>query len=154
MNLPLRADCRVHRFISEGGREVGVAAESGGEMFEVRAGEVILSAGAVVSPQLLMLSGIGPAEHLAEHGIGVIADVPGVGQNLQDHPMVFMVWSTVPGYEYHLDQRRIQMALRYTASGSPDRNDMIVYMMSLGTERPERGGDRSEGHTSELPSQA
>ena len=143
LNLTIRADCRVHRIIIEGGRAVGVAAESGGEMFEVRAGEVILSAGAVVSPQLLMLSGIGPAEHLAEHGIGVIADVPGVGQNLQDHPMVFMVWSTVPGYEYHLDQRRIQMALRYTASGSPDRNDMIVYMMSLGTERPERGGDRN-----------
>lgn len=143
LNLTIRADSRVHRIVIEGGRAVGIVAESGGEMFEVCAGEVILSAGAVVSPQLLMLSGIGPAEHLEEHGIGVLADVPGVGQNLQDHPMVFMVWRTAPGYEYNFDQRRIQMALRYTATGSPDRNDMIVYMMSLGTERPERGGDRN-----------
>ena len=127
----------------EEGWAVGVGVESGGEAFKVRAGEVSLAAGAVGSPQLLMLSGVGSAKHLEEHGIGVIADVPGVGQNLQDHPMVYMVWRMVPGFEYDFDLRRIQLALRYTATGSPDRNDMIVYMMSIGTERTERGGDRN-----------
>jgi choline dehydrogenase len=143
LNVTIRAGCRVHRIIIEEGRAVGVAVESGGEMFEVRAGEVILSAGAVVSPQLLMLSGIGPADHLAEHGIGVIADVPGVGQNLQDHPMVYVAWHTAPDFEYRFDRKRLQLALRYTASGSSELNDMIVYMNSIGTERPERGGDRN-----------
>jgi choline dehydrogenase-like flavoprotein len=54
-------------------------------------GEVLLSAGAFGSPQLLMLSGIGPADHLREHGIGRVHDLPGVGENLHDHPDVVMV---------------------------------------------------------------
>lgn len=51
-------------------------------------GEVLLAAGAIHSPQVLMASGVGPAEHLAEHGIDVVSDLPGVGSNLQDHPAV------------------------------------------------------------------
>lgn len=144
LNLTLRPETIVHRIIIENGRAVGVVAESGGEMFEVRAGQVIVSAGAVVSPQLLMLSGVGPAEHLEDHGIGVIADVPGVGQNLQDHPMVYLVWDTTPDYEYQLDKKRLQISLRYRATDSPDRNDMIVYMNSATTERVERGGSRND----------
>lgn len=139
--MTIRAGCRVHRIIIENRRAVGVVAESDGEMFEVRAGEVIVSAGAVVSPQLLMLSGIGPAGHLEGHGIKVVADVPGVGRNLQDHPKVFVVWSTVPDFEYHLDRKRLQLALRYTASESHERNDMAVYMDSISTGRLDRGGD-------------
>jgi choline dehydrogenase len=56
--------------------------------------EVILSAGAIGSPQLLMLSGVGPADHLHEHNIAVMADSPGVGANLSDHPVVTAMWST------------------------------------------------------------
>ncbi len=52
------------------------------------AGEVVLSAGAIHSPKILMHSGIGPAEQLQQHGIAVIVDAPGVGENLHDHPMV------------------------------------------------------------------
>ena len=141
LNMTIRSGCRVHRIIIENRRAVGVVAESGGEMFEVRAGEVIVSAGAVVSPQLLMLSGIGPADHLEGHAIKVVADVPGVGRNLQDHPKVFVVWSTVPDFEYHLDRKRLQLALRYTASESHERNDMAVYMDSISTGRLDRGGD-------------
>ena len=141
LNMTIRADCRVHRIIIENGRAVGVVAESRGEMFEVRAGEVIVSAGAVVSPQLLMLSGIGPADHLEGHGIKVIADVPGIGQNLQDHPKVFVLWNTVPDYEYDFERNRLQLALRYTANGSHERNDMAVYMDAISTGRLDRGGD-------------
>jgi len=73
-----------------GGRAVGVTyRDRSGQTVHVRAdGEVILSAGALVSPKVLMLSGIGPAEHLGEHGITCHLDAPGVGQNLIDHPEV------------------------------------------------------------------
>ncbi len=144
LNLTIKAGCLVHRVIIENGRVVGLITEAGGELFEVRANEVILSAGAVVSPQLLMLSGVGPADHLNSHGLEVVADVPGVGQNLQDHPLVFLLWDTVPDYEYRLDVRRLQISLRYTATGSNERNDMIAYMNSAcSAARAERGGDRN-----------
>ena len=77
----------------EGKKAVGVEYLQGGELKQARAGrEVIVSAGALQSPKVLMLSGIGPAAHLAAHGIDVVVDLPGVGQNLQDHvqlPVVF-----------------------------------------------------------------
>ena len=73
----------VERVLIEEGRAVGIALSGGREVRARR--EVIVSASAINSPKLLMLSGIGPATHLAEHGIDVVADRPGVGQNLQDH---------------------------------------------------------------------
>ncbi len=79
----------------EGDRAVGVSYRIGGREVTARADrEVLLCGGAVNSPQLLMLSGIGPAAHLREHGIDVKADLAGVGQRLQDHPAVPMIWYT------------------------------------------------------------
>ena len=76
----------ARRIIMEDGRAVGVEIERGGKIEVISARrEVIVSASSINSPKLLMLSGIGPAAHLAEHGIEVVADRPGVGQNLQDH---------------------------------------------------------------------
>jgi choline dehydrogenase len=76
----------ARRLVIEDGRAVGVEVERGGRIEVIRAeAEVILAASSLNSPKLLMLSGIGPAAHLAEHGIELVADRPGVGQNLQDH---------------------------------------------------------------------
>ncbi|NIZ15029.1 choline dehydrogenase [Phaeobacter sp. HF9A] len=76
----------ARKVVIEEGRAVGVEVERGGKVEVIRANvEVILAASSLNSPKLLMLSGIGPAHHLAEHGIEVLADRPGVGQNLQDH---------------------------------------------------------------------
>ena len=66
----------------------------GAEEFAVADAEIILAGGAIGSPQLLMLSGVGPADHLREHNIPVMADSPGVGANLSDHPVVPAMWST------------------------------------------------------------
>ena len=55
--------------------------------------EVVVSAGTLTTPRLLMASGVGPAEHLREHGIELVSDVPGVGENLQDHLMLIMMWN-------------------------------------------------------------
>ena len=85
-NLDVRTKVRVERILVENGRAVGVSYRQGGRRRTARcAGDVILAAGAFGSPQLLMLSGIGPAAHLREHGLDVVADRPGVGENLQDH---------------------------------------------------------------------
>ena len=85
-NLDVVTGALVRRIVLENGRAVGVAYARGGQETQVRCErEVLLSAGAINSPQLLMLSGIGPADHLADHGITVAVDSPYVGRNLQDH---------------------------------------------------------------------
>ena len=88
-NLTLRTNAFVTKIEIDGTRATGVTyAGSDGRLVTVRAGaEIILSGGAINSPQLLMLSGIGPGAHLREHGIEVKVESPGVGQNLQDHPV-------------------------------------------------------------------
>jgi choline dehydrogenase len=94
-NLTVQTDALVTGVAIEAGRAVGVRYLLRGVEETARAeAEVILAAGAIGSPQLLMLSGIGPADHLAEHGIGVVADSPGVGANLSDHPIVTAMWHT------------------------------------------------------------
>jgi choline dehydrogenase len=84
-NLQLRTHARVARVLIEQDRATGVVLQHARGEEIIRAGEVILAAGAINSPQLLMLSGIGPADHLREHGIAALADLPGVGTGLQDH---------------------------------------------------------------------
>jgi choline dehydrogenase-like flavoprotein len=86
-NLQVETDAVATRILFEGRRAVGVEYMQGGQKRIVRARrEVILCAGALQSPQMLMLSGIGPGAHLRQFGIAVLHDLPGVGQNLQDHP--------------------------------------------------------------------
>jgi choline dehydrogenase len=88
-NLDIITDALVERIRIEGGRAQGVTIVKDGYREELSAGaEVVVCGGAINSPQLLMLSGIGPAENLRALGIDVVQDVPGVGANLQDHPTV------------------------------------------------------------------
>lgn len=104
-------------------------AASRGEMFRVLADEVVLAAGPIGSPQTLMLSGIGPADLLKRSGVPVVVDAPGVGQNLRDHPTVHVRYAAKDSYA--MPDAKIgpqKVALRYTAPGSPLRNDMMTVM--------------------------
>ncbi len=102
-NLVVRLQSPVRRLIVEHGRAVGVvhADAGGGERIVHADGEIVVAAGSLVTPQLLMLSGIGPADHLAAHGIDCLVDLPGVGSNLIDHPEVPMVAYFNGPYGYH-----------------------------------------------------
>ncbi|QEA13510.1 GMC family oxidoreductase [Comamonas flocculans] len=96
-NLHVITGAHATRVLLQGQRAVGVAYRHGGQERTLHAErEVVLSAGAFQSPQLLMLSGIGPGAHLREHGLPVALDLPGVGAHLHDHPDVVQVWD-VPG---------------------------------------------------------
>jgi choline dehydrogenase len=91
-NLTTRTGAQVTRVTFDGDRATGVEFEQGGQRLRAEAtGEVVLSAGAVNSPHLLLLSGVGDADHLDEHDIDVQQALPGVGRNLQDHLFAFVV---------------------------------------------------------------
>jgi choline dehydrogenase len=94
-SLTIATNAHARRLLIENGRVAGVEYEQGGAVRTARAErEVIVSAGAYASPQLLMLSGIGPAAQLREHGIDVAVDNANVGQHLMEHPMCFLNWRT------------------------------------------------------------
>ncbi|MEO1291227.1 MAG: choline dehydrogenase, partial [Pseudomonadota bacterium] len=115
--------CFARRVVIEEGRAVGVEVERGGTVEVVRARrEVVLAASAFNSPKLLMLSGIGPAAHLAEHGIGLVADRAGVGQNLQDHLELYIQQAciqpiTLFKYWNWLGKARVGLEWMLTCSG-------------------------------------
>ena len=100
-NLQVVTGARVQRVVVERGRATGVEYRHRGRLHQAGASaEVLLCGGAVNSPQLLMLSGIGPAAHLRLHGIQVQADLPGVGGNLQDHLDICTLYHCPPGLSY------------------------------------------------------
>lgn len=93
-NLTIVTNAHVQKVVVKDKRAVAVTyKDRGGALQTVEAGrEIVLSGGSINSPQLLMLSGIGEAEHLADHGIDIVADLPGVGKNLQDHLQARLVY--------------------------------------------------------------
>ena len=97
-NLEICVNARVQRVVMSGTRARGIKFSIGKVAREATAREIILSGGAINSPQLLMLSGIGPADHLRELGIDVVRDLPGVGENLHDHTYVHCLAEVSPDF--------------------------------------------------------
>lgn len=134
LNLTVRSQVLARRLVFRGNRAVGVEVESGNSVFTVEGDTIIVSGGAIASPQLLLLSGVGPAAHLRALGLSVVHDLPGVGENLRDHPMIITLFETRPGL---LDDRSpvLQAGLRFTAEGSATRNDLYIIPISVASER-------------------
>jgi choline dehydrogenase len=129
-NLQICPGTLVRRVLFERKRAVGLEVVRGGGVEELRGGEVVLCAGAVGSPQILLRSGLGPAADLERLGLGVVQDQPGMGGNLRDHPAAPMRWVLQGGRG--ADSRHWhQVLLRYTAAGSLQRDDMMVYAAGL-----------------------
>ena len=130
-NLTVATGARTHRLLFRGHRCVGVEYRQGGRTHRAHAGaEVILSAGAVDSPRLLLLSGVGPAAELAEVGIPVHHDLPGVGRNLHDHPLCGVVCEAaqpIPAGRTNLAET--SMAFRSDpALDGPDMQLMFIHV--------------------------
>ena len=133
INLTIKANVMSRRILFDGRHAVGVEAESGGEVFTVAGDQIVLSAGTIGSPQILLLSGIGPAPHLEAMGISVLQDLPGVGQNLRDHPSACVLFHAA-GERPDVQAPVIQVGLRYTVKGSSIRNDMQISPMLMTSE--------------------
>ena len=144
-NLTLEEGAHTTRVLIENGRAVGVEYLKDGQRRTVRARrEVILAGGVYGSPQLLMLSGVGPGEHLKSMGIEPLVDLPGVGRNLVEHPLVFTGWPVRPGAaSSHL---RLDRALMHTLQWALFRSGLFATNACAGhvflTTDP--GGDRPD----------
>ena len=144
-NLTIVPGTSVRQLVFQGTRAVGVRGTTPDGDAEFHGDEIILCAGAIGSPHLLLLSGIGPAAQLRPLDIPVVADLPGVGRNLRDHPDMPMFWRT--RRDFPLDTNQVNtgtVTLRFTSPGSPYANDMVIYMGNYSSATPMRGVDHME----------
>lgn len=129
-NLRILPNTLVRRVLFEAGRAAGVEVERGGAVETIRGRLVVLAAGAIHSPAILIRSGIGPAEELARLGIEPVRAAP-VGMRLSDHPALAVVAAVRDPAILDPDQPIVQTILRYTAPDSPHRNDLQVEAFSF-----------------------
>ena len=152
LNLTVRGEVYVQKVLFEGRKAVGVEAVSGGETFRLYADRVVLSAGAIRSPQLLMLSGIGPKEQLEHFGISVLQDSPGVGQSLWNHLSAHINYKVKDDVSMEPNLDGAHFSLHYTSDGSDQVNDMLLRTNPVVDEREERvRGVRTRYLTGDIP---
>ena len=152
LNLTVRGGVFVRKVLFEGSRAVGVEAESGGEVFILQADRVVLSAGAIRSPQLLMLSGIGPKGDLDQFGIPLVQELPGVGQGLWNHLTSHATFKVKDGITLNAGLDAPHFSVHYTSEGSKEANDMVLRTSSVVDEREERNpGVRTRYLTGDVP---
>ena len=135
-NLSVRSGALVTRFLIENKRASGVEVIIDGALHTYRAsGEVILSLGAIQTPKLLMQSGIGDADELQKHGIRVIQHLPGVGQNLQDHPVFDTAWE----YAEHPDPHNnlAEALVLWKSESSLELPDLLIAQVEITRASPE-----------------
>lgn len=137
--LHVVGDASVDRVLFAGNRAVGVRAIVAGRPVEFRAAEVVVSAGAIHSPAVLLRSGVGPAEELRRHGIDPVADLP-VGHGLQDHPGLALTLGLHEAPDYGAGPSRGQLCVRFSTGVGDEVNDaMIAVTGALGIGVPAVG---------------
>lgn len=127
-NLTVVAKAVVRRLRIVAGRCVGIDYTSGNQILAADGGEVVLTAGAIGTAHLMLLSGIGPARHLQQVGVDVVADLPGVGSNLQDHPMCTLVMDgpAIPVYPPHPPGEVLGLISAITPGPIPDLHIQFI----------------------------
>ena len=145
-NLNILRNALTTKILFDGSQATGATVVRRGTTTKLYADQVFLCAGAINSPQLLMLSGIGPAEHLHEHGITMCQDLPGVGQNLMDHLEIYVQQAcTQPlslyrnlglfgrakiGLEWVLTRRGLGATSHFETGGFIRRGDAVPYVLT------------------------
>jgi len=128
-NLTVQGDTVVRRVTFDGSRAVGVEVEHGGSVTVIAGHEIVLAAGAVKSPHLLMLSGVGPQDELEELGIAVVRNAPGVGKNFSDHPDIAVGWEPRRNLVDANSWQVLTLALNFTADGSAVDGDLEILQL-------------------------
>jgi choline dehydrogenase len=152
-NLTVMGETSVRRVLFDGARAIGVEAERRGERLRFEAGEVVLSAGGIKSPHLLLVSGIGPADAIRGHGIAAVHDSPGVGRNVKDHP------SATVYYQVRDDGRPLpvdfttpfQTCVNYASSGAGE-SDLQITCGAASYGQMLRGVAGADGKHARIPS--
>lgn len=125
-NFTLLAGTLVRRVLFEDKRAAGIEIERNGEVSVLPAGLVVLCAGAINTPHLLLCSGVGPQADLARLGVAPVADVPGVGARLLDHPGTAIFLRPLRGSGIHRKAPLVQTVLRYGSESGSRKNDMLL----------------------------
>ena len=128
-NLTIESGVNARRLVMRGARAVAVEVERSGSIETFEGDEMVLCAGAVMSPHLLLLSGIGPAASLQRHGIAVTADLPGVGTRCSDHPQVFVGFETSEKLPRRAGAGIVEVALDTIVDGAPV--SLMPYLASM-----------------------
>jgi choline dehydrogenase len=145
-NLGVVTEALAHYLLIEGRRCIGVEYSVGGELFRAGASsEVVLTAGAIGTPKLLMLSGIGSVCALRPHGIEVVAELPGVGENLHDHPYAFVIYRPARPVPTAVNNHGEALGLLRSHPGL-DYPDLQILFVDIPLVPPAEGGPES-GYT-------
>ncbi len=141
-NLTIESQVTVRRVVMNGSRAVGVEIERFGSLETFNGDEIVLCAGAVMSPHLLLLSGVGPAPQLRGHGITVIADLPGVGARCRDHPQLFLGFESARPLPRAAMAGIVEVALDTVVDDAPVA--LMPYLTSMAQLVPGSGASPTE----------
>ena len=131
LNLTIRGNAFVRRVVIEEGKVAGVEVESGGEISTVQGSRVVLCAGALKSPHILMLSGIGPRDQLERNNVPVLVDSPGVGENLFNHPMGSVSFRVNENVRLTANAEALRFGLRVTSEPPSHPNDVMLHTLAV-----------------------